>query len=164
MRLNQGDRKRVMSDWLMSASGRGCVKTRSSQGCTELFSQLPSSDRSCQRNWLPYRRNRDGNSTRKFNVRVFTQPRSISEVGARYCEVCFAPMTGHREPGHACPKGANNGSQADYSITSSARASSVAGISTPSVLAVLRLITSSNFVGCITGKSAGLAPFKIWPA
>ena len=41
-----------------------------------------------------------------------------------------------------------------YSITSSARASSVGGTSRPSALAVLRLITSSNLVGCITGRSA----------
>ncbi len=31
----------------------------------------------------------------------------------------------------------------------------------PSALAVLRLMTSSNFVGCSTGRSAGLAPFRI---
>ena len=31
----------------------------------------------------------------------------------------------------------------------------------PSVLAVLRLMTSSNFVGCSTGRSAGWAPFRI---
>ena len=48
-----------------------------------------------------------------------------------------------------------------YSITSSARASSVGGTSRPSVLAVLRLITSSNFVGCSTGRSAGFAPLRI---
>jgi len=34
-----------------------------------------------------------------------------------------------------------------YSITSSARASKVAGTSRPSVFAVLRLITNSNLVG-----------------
>src|SRR5215468_1930963 len=48
-----------------------------------------------------------------------------------------------------------------HSITSSASASSFAGISSPSVLAVLRLATSSNFVDCITGKSAGLSPLRI---
>src|SRR5262249_55530059 len=48
-----------------------------------------------------------------------------------------------------------------HSITSSARASSVGGTSRPSAFAVLRLITSSNFVGCSTGSSAGLAPLKI---
>ena len=31
----------------------------------------------------------------------------------------------------------------------------------PICLAVFRLITNSNFVGCCTGKSAGLAPFNI---
>src|SRR5262249_58990107 len=42
-----------------------------------------------------------------------------------------------------------------HSITSSARASTAAGISRPSALAVLRLITSSYLVGACTGKSAG---------
>src|SRR6266516_1128192 len=48
-----------------------------------------------------------------------------------------------------------------HSITSSASASRAGGTSRPSVLAVLRLITNSNFVGCTTGRSAGFAPFKI---
>src|SRR5215470_11040187 len=47
-----------------------------------------------------------------------------------------------------------------HSITSSARASTVVGMSMPSALAVLRLITSSNLVGCSTGRSAG-SPFRI---
>ena len=47
-----------------------------------------------------------------------------------------------------------------YSITLSARATNVAGTVTPSALAVLRLITSSNLVGCSTGISAGLTPRK----
>src|SRR6266436_221106 len=34
----------------MSPSGPGCVKTRLSQGRAELFSQLPSPNRSCQCN------------------------------------------------------------------------------------------------------------------
>ena len=53
--------------------------------------------------------------------------------------------------------------QRDYSITSSALASSVAGSSRPSVFAVLRLMTSSNVVGCWTGKSDGLMPFSTCP-
>ena len=32
---------------------------------------------------------------------------SISEVGARNRKVCFAPMSRHRQLGHACLKGAN---------------------------------------------------------
>ena len=45
-------------------------------------------------------------------------------------------------------------------MTSSARASSDGGIVRPRAFAVLRLITSSNFVGCSTGRSAGLAPLQ----
>ena len=41
-----------------------------------------------------------------------------------------------------------------YSITTSARASRGAGTSRPSALAVLRLMTNSNFVDWITGRSA----------
>src|SRR6266851_135619 len=48
-----------------------------------------------------------------------------------------------------------------YSITRSARRRTDGGIVRPSVFAVLRLITSSNLVGCSTGKSAGLAPLRI---
>src|SRR6187200_3336320 len=48
-----------------------------------------------------------------------------------------------------------------HSITSSARPNRVVGTSRPSALAVLRLITNSNLVGCSTGRSAALAPFKI---
>src|SRR5262249_29996066 len=51
-----------------------------------------------------------------------------------------------------------------HSITSSARASSVAGISRPSALAVGRLMTNSNLVDWTTGSSAGLAPLRMRPA
>jgi hypothetical protein len=48
-----------------------------------------------------------------------------------------------------------------YSITSSAVASRVAGTVRPSVLAVLRLITSSYFTGACTGRSAGFSPLRM---
>src|SRR5262249_56045311 len=48
-----------------------------------------------------------------------------------------------------------------HSITSSARVSSIGDIWSPSALAVLRLMTSSNLVGCTTGRSAGLVPLRI---
>ena len=48
-----------------------------------------------------------------------------------------------------------------HSMTSSARASTEGGIVSPRALAVRRLMISSNFVGCSTGRSAGLAPFRI---
>ena len=46
-------------------------------------------------------------------------------------------------------------------ITSSAWKRSVGGIVRPRALAVLRLMASSNFMGRSTGRSAGLAPFRI---
>jgi hypothetical protein len=46
-------------------------------------------------------------------------------------------------------------------MTLSARASTCGGIVTPICFAVLRLITSSNLVGCSTGNSPGLAPLRI---
>jgi hypothetical protein len=50
-----------------------------------------------------------------------------------------------------------------YSITSSARASSEGGMWRPNAFAVLRLITSSNLVGCSIGRSAGFSPLRIRP-
>src|SRR5215472_379000 len=51
-----------------------------------------------------------------------------------------------------------------HSITSSARTRIDGGTVMPSALAVLRLTTSSNVVGCCTGRSAGLAPLSMFPA
>ena len=48
-----------------------------------------------------------------------------------------------------------------YSMTSSARARSVGGTSSPRTFAVFRLITSSYRVGCCTGKSLGFVPRRI---
>src|SRR5262249_15835386 len=48
-----------------------------------------------------------------------------------------------------------------HSITSSARATRVAGTSAPGALAALRLSRNSNLVGCCTGRSAGLAPLRM---
>ena len=60
-----------------------------------------------------------------------------------------------------CPKSAKSGSGGTHSITSSARARSAWGTSRPSALAVFKLMTNSNLVGACTGRSPGLAPFKI---
>src|SRR5439155_5378981 len=49
----------------------------------------------------------------------------------------------------------------DHSITLSARSTRPAGTSCPIAWALLRLITSSNVVGCSTGRSAGFAPLSI---
>ena len=49
----------------------------------------------------------------------------------------------------------------DHLITLSARSSTDCGMAMPSILAVLRLITSSKIVGCSIGRSPGLAPLRI---
>src|SRR6516225_6819057 len=51
-----------------------------------------------------------------------------------------------------------------HSITSSASASTLSGISTPSAFAVARLMTRSILVASSTGMSAGFAPLRIRPA
>jgi hypothetical protein len=50
---------------------------------------------------------------------------------------------------------------AHHSMSWSARRRKDSEIVSPSALAVLRLITSENLVGCWTGRAEGLAPFKI---
>jgi hypothetical protein len=53
---------------------------------------------------------------------------------------------------------------APQSINASAVARSADGAFNPSVLAVLRLMASSNLVGCSTGRSDGFAPLSILSA
>ena len=48
-----------------------------------------------------------------------------------------------------------------YRITLFARARKSGESVRPICFAAFKLITNSNFVACCTGKSAGLAPFKI---
>src|SRR5262249_52351010 len=50
-----------------------------------------------------------------------------------------------------------------HSITSSAIASSPGGKLMPNAPAVLRLITNSNLIDCMTGRSAGFSPLRIRP-
>jgi hypothetical protein len=55
-----------------------CVKTCRSRECAELFSLFSSFDGDCQSGSFLIQRNRDKLSTRKFDVGVFTQPRSTA--------------------------------------------------------------------------------------
>src|SRR5262249_28012897 len=50
-----------------------------------------------------------------------------------------------------------------HSITSSARASSIGGMSRLSERAVCKLRTNSNLVDCRTGRSAGFVPLRMLP-
>jgi hypothetical protein len=79
--------------------------------------------------------------------------------------ICAAAVyvTGNALPGAGAVHHINSDIADPYSITLSARASNASGTVTPSAFAVLRLITSSNLVGCTTGKSAGFSPFRILP-
>src|SRR5207247_4484488 len=75
----------------------------------------------------------------------------------------FGRRLGERAPRHSKHARAKRDQESPprgHWITSSARCSSDGGMVSPSALAVLRLITSSNLVGCSTGRSAGLTPFR----
>src|SRR5262249_16034666 len=86
--------------------------------------------------------------------RVIRSTQPLSRGGKRRKERTPAEQRDERAALHL---GAN-------SITSSARASSVGGMSRPSALAVLRLTANSNFVGSITGRSPGYSPLRMRPA
>src|SRR4029450_8449023 len=90
------------------------------------------------------RQRRDGGNQRRNNKQCRERPRRRREW----------------------PRGSRASEQRDevapvHSITSSARARSVAGTVMPSALAVFILMTSWKRVGCSTGKSAGWAPLRI---
>src|SRR5262245_32626721 len=70
-------------------------------------------------------------------------------------------LRARRERPRACTAEQRNELAALHSITSSAVESSVGGTVRLSALAVLRLITSSNLVGCCTGRSAGFSPLRM---
>ena len=89
-----------------------------------------------------------------------------TEVPGLARHVRFTLRSRYLQPAPACPFGAMNrlkrrSKQRLYSITSSARASSMGEMVRPSALAVLRFSTSSNLVGCWMGRSAGFAPFRM---
>src|SRR5262249_38008559 len=75
-----------------------------------------------------------------------------------------ALLRAHRERPHHRPTAAPRDELAAFhSITSSARPSSGSGTIRPSALAVFRLMISSTFVDCWTGKSAGCSPLRTRP-
>src|SRR6266436_5054214 len=58
----------------------GCVKTCTSQECAELFSLSSSLSGGRKHFWFSNLRNRDGISTRRLNVGVFTRPRPKADL------------------------------------------------------------------------------------
>jgi hypothetical protein len=85
--------------------------------------------------------------------------------------VRFGPLCGLKSDISRGPRSAMNGVMhcnkrgvsVGYSITSLARMSNAGRKVMPSVLAVLRLRTRSNFIGCSIGSSPGFVPFRILP-
>ena len=96
---------------------------------------------------------------RPRSLRYYTTERH-SVMPARFR---FTPNSGHVRCNSACLLCANSGHSTVYSITSSARFCTDCGTAMPSALAVLRLMSSSTFVACCTGKSAGFSPLRIRP-
>ena len=71
-------------------------------------------------------------------------------------------LGGERRGERTGQRGHQKAAAVHYSMTLSARASSDGGIVRPRALAVLRLMTSSYLDACSTGRSAGLAPLRIF--
>ena len=99
----------------------------------------------------------------------FTTPADVNLIFDADISQCnhhvgFTPESGHSARLAACPLCANSGHSAIHSITSSALVSSAGGMGRPSDFAVLRLKTSSNLVGCTTGRFAGFSPLRMRPA
>src|SRR5262249_5422128 len=86
------------------------------------------------------------------------RPRAQPSDNRHRCLLCVRPQ----RPGH-CATEHRDEFAPFHSITSSASASTLGGTWSPRFLAVLRLITNSNFVGWRTGRSAALAPLRICP-
>src|SRR6266566_10011946 len=63
----------------------GCVKTCTSQECAELFSLSSSLSSGRKHFWFSNLRNREGVSTRRLNVGVFTRPRPLTDLGSSPC-------------------------------------------------------------------------------
>ena len=74
-------------------------------------------------------------------------------------EQTFAVSDGMSQMGHVQTHAAQQ-IASSHSTTLSARVNRASGTVTPIALAVLRLITSLNFVGCSMGRSAGILPRK----
>jgi hypothetical protein len=79
----------------------------------------------------------------------------------RCCSDCYQIAALRQTSKRAIKRLMHRSKKPCHSITSSAMASNLSGTVRPSALAVLRLITSSNLVGCCTGRSAGLSPLKM---
>src|SRR5262245_49899058 len=109
-----------------------------------------------------------------FNITGFAQ--CFTQLRPKGLDICIAYeertnsidlwllLRARREWPHRRAAQKRNDLAAPHSITSSASARSLSGISSPSAFAVPRLITNSNLVGCMTGRLAGFSPLRMRPA
>ena len=87
----------------------GCAETCTRRERAELFSLFSSSDGDWQIASFLIQRNRDKLSTRKFDVGVFTQPGSKTEVPLLPRQVRSTLRSRRRQITRACPKRAMTG-------------------------------------------------------
>jgi hypothetical protein len=104
-----------------------------------------------RRSWSrpPSRGRQRAQRHRAVEVGVGSAPGADEEAGGRRDEGCTEADSMQRSK------------TAGHSMSWSARSRNDSEIVSPSDLAVFRLMTSANLVGCWTGRSEGLAPFKI---
>src|SRR5215216_2690341 len=98
-----------------------------------------------------------------FPKRVGIEAIRVGRGGVQEANEGYVPRLANGRPDEREPAECADDMPPLHSITSSARPSSGSGKARPSALAVLRLMTSSTFVGCCTGSAAGRAPLRIWP-
>jgi hypothetical protein len=101
-------------------------------------------------------------------TRIDVRLGSKASVWSCTSDVCFYPDNGGIADVPRVLLGASSGlmhrsKRELYSMTTSARASSVGGTSTPSIRAACKFMTNSNLVDCRTGSSAGFAPLRMVP-
>ena len=94
-------------------------------------------------------------------IRLDVRFGSLADITRSNRDVRFALNNDINRLGLDVPLSANGGHRGRYSITSSARASSVGEISMSRALAVFKFMTNSYFVGACTGRSAGFSPLRI---
>jgi hypothetical protein len=144
------------------AEREGQAPWRFSNGPPARSSAARSADRPA---WRP-----SGSCPRRRHVApLYVADGSRAAITARVTNVRPSSKSGARADIAGGPGNAHNRTHAlqptdCYSITWSARISRVGGIPMPSALAALRLIMSSIFVACCTGRAAGLSPLRIRPA
>src|SRR5260221_14586936 len=100
-RLLSGEQRTSHFKLVKSVDDPGCVKTCTSQECAELFSLSSSLSSGRKHFWFSNLRNRDGISTRRLNVGVFTRPRPIPEIGGEAPARFLLGTSAQSAPGRA---------------------------------------------------------------